>query len=142
VISRFGVFVIESKDYKGWIFGAPDNEKWTQSLPGGTVKSQFQNPIRQNFAHMMALKELMPFAGDNFISIVVFTDKSEFKTPPIPNVVHLHDLIACIKKYETPRLSEEQVQLAIGKLSYACQTIDLTINDHIENLQIRHPAHV
>ena len=35
VVSRFGVFVIESKDYQGWIFGSRDQDSWTQSLSGG-----------------------------------------------------------------------------------------------------------
>ena len=33
VVSPFGVFVIEMKTYKGWIFGNPRDAKWTQALP-------------------------------------------------------------------------------------------------------------
>ena len=139
VISRFGIFVIESKDYNGWIFGSKDDPMWVQSLPGGKNKFSFQNPTHQNYAHIMALKVLMPFATDKFYSVVVFSDKSEFKTPSIENVVHLDQLIGCIKQHSEERLSETDVQLAIGKLSYACQTVDITASQHIANLQMCRP---
>ncbi len=138
VISKFGIFVIESKDYKGWIFGDKDQPFWTQSLPDGKNKFQFQNPIHQNFAHIMALKTLMPFATDCFYSIVVFSSNSEIKTIPIENVVHVNQLIGCIKKYTQEKLTENDVQLAIGKLSYACQTVDITASEHIANLNANH----
>jgi restriction system protein len=134
VVSKFGIFVIESKDYQGWIFGDKDQPFWTQSLPGGKNKFQFQNPIRQNYAHIMALKALMLFAANSFYSIVVFSDKSETKTAPIENVVHLNELIECVKKYNVEKLTENDLQLAIGKLSYACQTSDITVSEHIANL--------
>ena len=34
VVSPYGVFVIETKDYKGWIFGGEYSEKWTQNIYG------------------------------------------------------------------------------------------------------------
>jgi hypothetical protein len=61
--------------------------------------------------------------------------KSEIKTPPIPNVVHLHELIGCIKQYKTDRLTEADARLVTGKLSYACQQSILLPPDHIANLQ-------
>jgi len=135
VVSRFGVFVIESKDYQGWIFGARDQQFWTQSLPGGKNKFQFQNPIHQNYAHIMALKELMPGVSGSFIGIVVFSSKSEIKSVPMPGVVHLSQLINFIKSHSQEKISEAGVQLIIGKLSYACQTVDITTTEHISNLR-------
>lgn len=141
VVSKFGVFVIESKDYKGWIFGSKDQEQWTQSLPGGKNKFQFQNPIRQNWSHIMSLRTLMPFIPEStFQSIVVFTDSCEIKTPAIENVVRIEDLIECIKKYTETKLPENDLQLALGKLSYACQTVDISPSQHIENLHSYHPV--
>lgn len=140
VVSKFGIFVIESKDYKGWIFGNKDQDNWTQSLPGGKNKFQFQNPIRQNWSHIMSLKLLMPNIPENdFQSIVVFTDSCEFKTDPIENVVHSEEVVACIQKYSEIKLSEENLHLILGKLSYVCQTADITPSQHIENLRSYHP---
>ena len=134
VISKFGIFVVESKNYKGWIFGSVDGKVWTQSLPGGR-KFTFQNPIHQNWAHIMALKELMPFVGDNFRNLVVFSERCEFKTPRIENVLFIHELPASIKKSESVRLDESTLLLAIGKLSYLCQAADISASQHISNIQ-------
>src|SRR5690349_12424781 len=30
LVSRFGIFVIETKDYKGWIFAGSNDRYWTQ----------------------------------------------------------------------------------------------------------------
>lgn len=140
VVSKFGIFVIESKDYKGWIFGSKDQDNWTQSLPGGKNKFQFQNPIRQNWSHIMSLKLLMPSIPENaFRSIVVFTDSCEFKTESIENVVHSEEIVGCIQKHTDAKLSEENLHLILGKLSYVCQTADITPSQHIENLHSFHP---
>lgn len=139
VVSKFGIFVIESKDYKGWIFGNKDEDNWTQSLPGGKNKFQFQNPIRQNWSHIMSLKMLMSFIPENaFQSVVVFTDSCEIKTPPIENVIHSEELIECIKKHTENKVSENDLQLALGKLSFVCQTADISPSQHIENLHLHH----
>ena len=135
VISKFGIFVIESKDYKGWIFGGKDDEKWTQSLPGGKNKYEFHNPIRQNWSHIMSLKELMPFIPElSYISIVVFTDNCELKGPPLENVVRIEKIVETIKKHTEIKLPENELLLVLGKLSFACQTVDITSAQHIENV--------
>jgi restriction system protein len=55
LVSVFGVFVIETKNIKGWIFGSPEQDKWTQVLFG--KKYHFQNPIKQNYRHTRCLSE-------------------------------------------------------------------------------------
>lgn len=137
IVSKFGIFVLESKDYNGWIFGSENQPSWTQSLPGGN-KFQFQNPIRQNYGHIMALKTLMPFLDDNFYGIIVFSDKAEMKTSRIEGVVYSRELIEYIKKYTQEKISENGMHLAIGKLSYVCQTADITSDEHVANLRNAH----
>lgn len=141
VVSKFGIFVIESKDYKGWIFGSKDQEHWTQSLPGGRSKFQFQNPLRQNWSHIMALKKLMPFVPDDvFKNIVVFSNSSEMKTGSIEGVVRPGALVRYISSFTEGKISEENLQLAIGKLSYTCQVADISLEQHINNLQSNHTS--
>lgn len=139
VISKNGLFVIESKDYKGWIFGSKDQDNWTQSLPGGENKFQFQNPIRQNWSHIMALKELFPTIDQKaFESIVVFTEACEIKTPATEGVLQLTNLTQYIQKFSQERLSAENIELIIGKLSLLCQTVDISSSQHVENLRARY----
>ena len=50
VVSPYGVFVIETKNYRGWIFGGEKSAQWTQNIYGH--KRSFMNPLRQNYAHV------------------------------------------------------------------------------------------
>lgn len=139
VVSRFGIFVVESKDILGWIRGASNMGEWTTTLPGGKVSNSFQNPIRQNWSHIMALRGLLPFTDEqDFHSLVVFSDKGEIKSEPIEGVGKSDYMITYIKGFKQERISEENIHLIIGKLSYICQTADISPEQHIHNLRAHH----
>lgn len=53
---RYGIFVIETKNYKGWIYGSERDRQWTQVIY--KRKERFQNPLRQNCRHTKVLSEL------------------------------------------------------------------------------------
>ena len=53
LIGRKGIFVIETKNYDGWIFGDEKSKYWTQTIY--KKKSKFFNPIRQNYGHVKAI---------------------------------------------------------------------------------------
>jgi len=77
-----GLLVIETKNYKGAIYGTARDAKWTQRLGGRSYR--FQNPLRQNYLHISALEALelgLPVFGR-----VVFTDDSMF-TKGVPEGV-------------------------------------------------------
>jgi hypothetical protein len=57
VVSNFGIFCIETKAYKGWIFGNINDQKWTQVI--FNHKERFYNPFRQNYAHIKALESAL-----------------------------------------------------------------------------------
>ena len=59
LVSRLGVFVIETKHYKGWIFGDEKSREWTQVIWGR--KYRFQNPLHQNYRHLKAVQALLDF---------------------------------------------------------------------------------
>ena len=76
-ITQKGIFVFESKNYSGWIFGDEKNKNWTAMLPN-KQKNQFYNPILQNKTH---LKWLRNYVGDEIplFSIIVFSERCELK---------------------------------------------------------------
>ena len=79
VISPYGLFVIETKCYQGWLFGSEESQKWTQSLY--TKKFRFYNPIQQNRLHIKALKfNLAKYPYIPYYSIIVLAGSCEFKT--------------------------------------------------------------
>lgn len=78
IVSVYGIFVIETKNYKGWIFGNENAENWMQVIY--KEKNQFRNPIKQNWSHVYALKNLLAdFPNAKFIPIVVFTGSGILK---------------------------------------------------------------
>lgn len=73
-----GVYVIESKNYSGWIFGDEEQEYWTQCLQS-VGKNQFYNPLWQNEIHIYALMELLQDDTFPYYSYIVFGDNCELK---------------------------------------------------------------
>ena len=78
VVSPYAVFVIETKGYKGWIFGGESTEYWTQSIYGH--KSTFYSPLLQNDGHIRFLKFMLKDLGNiPFVPIVVFNNEAVLK---------------------------------------------------------------
>lgn len=75
LVDERGVFVIETKNYSGWIFGKESDEKWTQVLARGEQKNTFYNPIRQNNTHITHLKRFLP-EGTPVCSYVVMVQNN------------------------------------------------------------------
>ena len=81
MIHEKGIFVFESKNYSGWIFGNASQLNWTQSLQNGE-KHHFYNPIRQNQTHIKALSEYLDMPVSSFISYIVFSERCSLKSVP------------------------------------------------------------
>ena len=87
VVSQYGIFVIETKNYKGWILGKESDEYWTQNIYG--KKNKFFNPIRQNYAHTEAIKALLSeYPNAKIIPIVAFSGECELKVNAKSRVVY------------------------------------------------------
>ena len=71
MLHRTGIYVLESKNYSGWIFGNEKDASWTQTLPNKD-KNHFYNPVRQNKTHIMWLNEML--GNDMSTSIIVFSE--------------------------------------------------------------------
>ncbi len=97
VVSTFGIFVIETKNMSGWIFGNEHQAKWTQTIRRS--KYPFQNPLRQNYKHTKTLALSLDMPYEHFHSVVVFTSNAELKTKMPSNVGHLKEMIVYIKSF-------------------------------------------
>lgn len=75
VISKYGIFVIETKNYKGWIFGHENSERWIQNIYGNKYK--LSNPVRQNQSHIRAIQNSISDIGKfPMISIIAFSSNA------------------------------------------------------------------
>lgn len=138
LVSRFGVFVIETKNYKGWIFANAKQANWTQVL--FKHKFKFQNPIRQNFRHVRAVQDLLDFLPPDAVkSVVVFAGVAEFKTEIPQGVFSLSDLIEYLREHTAAVMSLNRMQFCVGRLETARLAIsDKTDVEHVRSLEWRH----
>ncbi|GAB3385463.1 hypothetical protein GCM10027514_25910 [Azotobacter armeniacus] len=69
-VSRYGIFVLETKNMQGWIFGSEHQAQWMQKIYKRSYK--FQNPLRQNFKHLKALEAALGTAPEHLHSVITF----------------------------------------------------------------------
>ncbi|MED4532933.1 nuclease-related domain-containing protein [Metabacillus fastidiosus] len=74
VLTPYAVFVIETKNYQGTIYGGRDRRTW--SVNG---KFKMLNPFHQNYGHISALKSIIPIDSSNIVSMISFTKRCTFK---------------------------------------------------------------
>jgi hypothetical protein len=115
VVSQYGVFVIETKNMKGWIFGGKDQKQWTQQI--FKHKNKFQNPLHQNYKHTITLADLLTINHDNLFSVVVFVGGSTFKTEMPSNVTQGGGYIKFIKSKKEIIFSQAEVNSIIGAIN-------------------------
>ena len=115
VISIYGIFVIETKNYKGWITGSDNSEYWTKNVFGNKYK--FYNPIKQNKAHILALNRQLGMKHNDFIPIVVFSNGADLRVNTVHNVIYTTQLSRLIKEYTDIKFSENDIQKLCEKIS-------------------------
>jgi hypothetical protein len=119
-----GLFVFESKNFSGWIFGNEAHEYWTQTLPAsrGLVahKERFYNPIRQNAKHIVNLRRVLDVTSQMW-SIIVFSDSCEFKDLTVSKdkpyrVLQLTDLSVTLEELMNQAVEEDCSPIEVDRL--------------------------
>ena len=85
VVSKYGIFVVETKAYKGKIYGKEYSRNWTQYL--GSKKYEFMNPILQNYGHIKAIEAILEEAYPNmkYFSIIAFSPEANLDAIEVKN---------------------------------------------------------
>lgn len=135
IVSRYGIFVIETKNMHGWIFGDEKNAQWTQSIFG--EKYKFQNPLHQNYRHTKALSEFLSIDHNKFISVIMFWGDCELKTSLPPNVM-TRGYTSYIKSHTSELFSDQETQeIAIALKEGALPKGWSTSREHVASLKER-----
>lgn len=115
VISKYGIFVIEMKNYYGKIIGDEYKDNWIQKFKKS--KFNFKNPIHQNYGHILALSQTLNLDINVFYNIVCFSNQAKLKIN-CENVVQLDNLTKLIKKYDKElNLDTDKIYLDINNLN-------------------------
>nr|WP_227542927.1 nuclease-related domain-containing protein [Acinetobacter chinensis] len=139
LLSPYGIFVVETKNYKGWIFGGERQKTWTQKIYKNSYK--FQNPLHQNYKHQKVLENILTDIVDSTLihSVVVFMPDCEFKTQMPSNVFRgaaLTDYVKGFKDEVIPSTKLKRIQLRIEK--EVLEKSWKTNRQHVQNLQNSH----
>ena len=114
IFSPYGLFVLETKNYQGWIFGTEKQREWTQQI--FRKRSRFQNPLRQNYKHVKTLQSLLDIAPEHLHSVIAFVGDCEFKTEMPAHVTRGLGFVDHIQSFTQPVWSPEQMQALLDKL--------------------------
>ena len=132
IISKYGIFVIETKNYHGLITGDEYKDSWIQHL--GKKKYVFKNPIHQNYGHIKTLEGILQLDNSIFISIVCFSNQAKMRVNNKSIVVQLNYLLRTIKSFDKIILDKDIYLIANN-------IIDLNITTkrerrkHIKNIK-------
>lgn len=151
VVSKYGIFTIETKNYRGEIYGDDNRKEWTQLIVTKVTyakkwwktytyvtKNRFYNPVKQSVGHALRIKELLlVFPHVKIVPIVVFTGDAILRYVESNNhVVYEKKLLDVIDGYKTTYLTDNDVQAVLAILT--SNNIRETVSDrqHVKNLRI------
>lgn len=134
IVSKFGIFVIETKNMKGWIFGNERQKQWTQQI--FKHKSKFQNPLHQNYKHVKSLESCLNAKKDSIFSVVIFVGDSTFKTKMPDNVRFARGGIEYIKSKTDIVFNLQEIADVIEQIESGRLVRSFTTNrQHVKHVQ-------
>ena len=144
MISETGIYVFESKNYSGWIFGDEMQKNWTQTLQN-KKKNKFFNPIWQNKGHITALKFAVGIYDENlYKSYIIFSERCTLKKIKVSSknvkVMKRSSLLKHIKKdlrNSEKILNIEQIDGIYEKLGKYCLADDKIKKAHIDEIKLK-----
>ena len=146
MIYKSGLYVFESKNYSGWIFGSERGKTWTQTLPQGrsSRKEHFLNPVMQNKLHIKWLKNLLQDESIPIHSVIVFSERCTLKKVDISSqdvaVIkrnRVNKTVSIIDSKTTTMLTLDKVTELYEKLYPYSQTSMDVRQAHIESINSR-----
>lgn len=131
LINKKGIFVIETKNYSGRIYGKESQLEWTQVLNYGRVKNKLYNPVKQNQTHVYHISNMLSERIPLFSAVVFVQGNVEFIESK--NVYNLKGLKQVISQGNDV-LSITQMQTVYNELCGA-NDHSISLREHVENIE-------
>lgn len=132
-INKFGIWVIETKNYAGQIYGNENQRQWTQVLAYGNKKNSFYNPVKHNATHIYRLSEYLK-VKKVFQNIVVFLNNADLTNVSATNIYSVYDLYKIKTQPTNITLSIKKMEYFYNKLLELKINNKITKEDHIHNI--------
>lgn len=107
IVSKYGVFVIETKQYNGYIKGSEYDKRWL--IKSGNKNFYVNNPLHQNYGHVKSLCEVLNVPEEKFISLVCIPSRAKVSVKS-NNVTRIYDLLEKILSYQE-EIVENSIEL-------------------------------
>lgn len=149
VVSKYGVFAIETKNYRGEIYGDDERQEWTQIITTDVrymkkwyktytyvTKNHFYNPVKQSVSHANAIKRaLSAWPNLKVVPIVVFAGQAVLKNVTTQHhVIYGEQLLATIRSYSTPILSDADLVRVVSCLNQKNIRDQVDDSTHVSNV--------
>lgn len=153
LLHESGIYVFESKNYGGWIFGSEKQQYWTQTLPAGRGQSQknhFYNPILQNDGHLNRLYQILHKirclnGPPPYYSYIVFSNRCLLRNVPRRagnhHVLYLGELFFEIQDNMEKagiHLTVTEIEMIYEQLEPYTRVDDSIKQAHIESIRLKY----
>lgn len=130
IASRYGIFVIETKNYSGKIYGNETSSHFTQYV--GRQKNTFYSPIKQNNSHIYALNKVV--GKFPYTSVVIFLGQATLKVDSHVFVGSPLQASRYIKSHKSYVLTDEQLSSFIQKINELDASSYVSNREHVANV--------
>ena len=132
-INKYGIWVIETKNYAGLIYGQDNWREWTQVLAGGHEKNKFYNPVKQNTTHIYQLSEYLD-VKDVFINVVVFLWRADISNINSDKVYSIYTLPSIKTRLTGIYITPEKMEYYYNKLLELKNGAEISVDEHVANI--------
>ena len=109
IVSSYGIFVIETKNYTGCLVGDEFDEHMDYYV--GENRLSIYNPLKQNRSHVYSLMNALNISfKSSFIPILALSNNCQFEITTDTDVVHFSSLFNTILQYRTVVFSKEEME--------------------------------
>jgi len=134
LVSSKGIFVVETKNYSGRIYGKDGDMNWTQVLAYGHNKNRLYSPVFQNTTHIRRLNSLFPNEKLNMNNVVVFA-QGNVKYIDSEYVFAPRELKRYLKGCRNDLLQESDIQRIAGAINTYKENPIETNKEHAEGIR-------
>lgn len=138
-LSTKGIYVVENKNYSGWIFGDEKSKNWCETIKG--KKYFFYNPIKQNKSHIKNLEKLLQLGEESYISLITFNSGANLKKITVESsntfVIHYNKLKKFLQdqKNKSDFFTSEKLEEIYQTLLPGTQLSDEEKQEHIDRIK-------
>lgn len=133
LINKNGIWVVETKNYAGYIYGSEEQREWTQVLAYGDEKHKFYNPVKQNRTHIYRLSKYLN-ADKIFHNVICFLNRADITNVRANGIYSIYN-IKEIKEQETNvNLTAEDMEKYYNLLLELKESNQVTEEQHINNI--------